>query len=208
MPVLAACVAEGVNTCTSSYVSDDMMKLDAEAKRKGLVLLNECGLDPGIDIMGTMKIVDEAKARGFKVVSYESFCGGIPVAEQADNPLGYKFSWSPGAAIKASRNQAIFYKDGQRVVTNNPLKWAEDRDGYSVAMKFEVYPNRDSTVFMDRFGMKDCETFIRGTIRFKGFSGVSRTQKKLTFIRLSLRSMMWASHQMIRSTIKSKLSVS
>lgn len=173
MPVLSACVAAGIHTVTSSYVSPDMMKLDAEAKRKGLIMLNECGLDPGIDIMGTMKIVDEAKARGWKIVSYESFCGGLPVAEQADNPLGYKFSWSPGAAIKASRNQAIFIKDGKRVVTNDPLKWTEERDGYSVAMKFEVYPNRDSTVFMDRFGMTDCENFIRGTVRYKGFSGVS-----------------------------------
>lgn len=104
MPVLTACVNEGINVVTSSYVSDDMMKLDAEAKKKGLTLLNECGLDPGIDIMGTMKIVDEVKARGWKIISYESFCGGLPVAEQADNPLGYKFSWSPGAAIKASKS--------------------------------------------------------------------------------------------------------
>lgn len=128
MLVLGICVDQGINCVTSSYVSDDMMKLDAEAKRRGVVLLNECGLDPGIDIMGTMKIVDEAKERGFKVVSYESFCGGLPVAEQADNPLGYKFSWSPGAAIKASRNQAIFFKDGKRVVTNDPLKHVENRD--------------------------------------------------------------------------------
>lgn len=91
-------------------------------------MLNECGLDPGIDIMGTMKIVDECRKRGWTVRSYESFCGGLPVAEQADNPLGYKFSWSPGAAIKASRNQAIFFKDGKRVVTDEPLKWVEDRD--------------------------------------------------------------------------------
>lgn len=190
IPVMSACVAQGVNCTTSSYVSDDMMKLDAEAKRKGLTLLNECGLDPGIDIMGTMKVVDEAHKRGWKVVSYESFCGGLPVAEQADNPLGYKFSWSPGAAIKASRNQAIFMKDGKRVVTNDPLKWVEDRDGYSVAMKFEVYPNRDSTVFMERFNMKDCETFIRGTIRFKGFSGVSQ-YFTITLFRSSQPSTTW-----------------
>lgn len=81
MPVMTACVKMGVNCTTSSYVSDAMMTLDAEAKRKGLTLLNECGLDPGIDIMGTMKVVDECKKRGWKVVSYESFCGGLPVAE-------------------------------------------------------------------------------------------------------------------------------
>jgi hypothetical protein len=66
-------------------------------------------------------------------------------------------------------------KDGKRVVTNEPLKWVEDRDEYSVSMRFEVYPNRDSTVFQKRFGMDDCETFMRGTIRFKGFAGVSQT---------------------------------
>jgi saccharopine dehydrogenase-like NADP-dependent oxidoreductase len=81
MPVMNACVTAGINMVTSSYVSPDMMKLDEHAKAKGLTLLNECGLDPGIDIMGTMKVVDEAKKRGWKVVSYESFCGGLPVAE-------------------------------------------------------------------------------------------------------------------------------
>lgn len=149
-----------------------MLELDAEAKRKGLVILNECGLDPGIDILGTMKVVHEAKAAGHKVVSYESYCGGIPTAEQADNPLGYKFSWNPGASIKASKNTAIFMKDGKRIQTNEPLKHTVIQDDVSVAMKLEAYPNRDSTVFMDRFGMSECHTFIRGTYRFTGFSSI------------------------------------
>jgi len=101
-----------------------MVKMHKSVKAKGLVFLNECGLDPGIDIMGTMKIVNEAKRSGFKIESYESYCGGLPVAEHADNPLGYKFSWNPGAAIKASRNTATFKKDGKRVVAQ-PLKIAE-----------------------------------------------------------------------------------
>ena len=173
--VLPICVKLGVNVCTSSYISPVMLELDAEAKRKGLVILNECGLDPGIDILGTMKVVHEAKAAGHKVVSYESYCGGIPVAEQADNPLGYKFSWNPGASIKASKNTAIFMRNGKRVVTNEPLKETVNDDDVSVAMKLEAYPNRDSTVFMDRFGMTDCHTFIRGTYRFQGFSSVSKS---------------------------------
>ena len=123
------------------------MELDAEAKREGLVILNESGLDPGIDILGTLKVLNEVRAAGHKVVSYESYCGGIPVAEQADNPLGYKFSWNPGASIKASRNTAIFMKNGERIVTNEPLKHTVDCDDVSVAMKLEAYPNRDSTVF-------------------------------------------------------------
>jgi saccharopine dehydrogenase-like NADP-dependent oxidoreductase len=141
----------GVNVVTSSYISPAMEAMHEDVKKRGLIFLNECGLDPGIDIMGTMKVVHEAHARGWRVAGYESYCGGLPVAEQANNPLGYKFSWNPGAAIKASKNQSIFKKDGKRVVTNEPMKCVEDRDDWSVAMKFEVYPNRDSTVFMDRF---------------------------------------------------------
>ena len=101
------------------------------------------------------------------------------MAEQADNPLGYKFSWNPGASIKASKNTAIFMKDGERVVTNEPLKHVQNHDDVSVAMKLEAYPNRDSTVFMDRFGMGNCHTFIRGTYRFEGFSSVSNQNKTI-----------------------------
>ena len=161
------------------------MTLDEECKAKGLIILNECGLDPGIDILGTMKVVHEAKAAGHKIVSYESYCGGIPVAEQADNPLGYKFSWNPGASIKASKNQAIFMKNGQRIVTEEPLKHVYQCDDVSVALKLEAYPNRDSTVFMSRFGMQDCHTFIRGTYRFGGFSSVSA--QTCTFLNLISR---------------------
>ena len=105
------------------------------------------GTLPGLDSLGTMKVVHEAQAAGHKVVSYESYCGGIPTAEQADNPLGYKFSWNPGASIKASKNTAIFMKGGERIVTNEPLKHTVICDDVSVAMKLEAYPNRDSTVF-------------------------------------------------------------
>jgi saccharopine dehydrogenase-like NADP-dependent oxidoreductase len=169
-PIAHACLKKGRNMITSSYISPDMEKIHNDVKAKGLIFLNECGLDPGIDIMGTMKIVHEARNAGYKVVSYESYCGGLPVADQADNPLGYKFSWNPGAAIKASRNTAIFKKNGKKVVTDAPLKCVEDREDFSVSMKLEAYPNRDSLVFMDRFGMHDCETFVRGTLRFSGFS--------------------------------------
>ena len=117
-------------------------------KSKGLIFLNEIGLDPGIDILTTMKVVHEAKAAGHKIVSYQSYCGGLPVAEQADdNPFGYKFSWNPGAAIKASRNKATYRKNGKVVETMECLKALEFRDEFSNSMKFETYPNRDSLGF-------------------------------------------------------------
>lgn len=172
MPICNMCLKLGKNMTTSSYISPDMEKIHDQVKAKGLIFLNECGLDPGIDIMGTMKILHEAEAAGYKIVSYESYCGGLIVADQVDNPLGYKFSWNPGAGIKASRNTAIFRKDGKKVVTNAPLKCAENRDDFSVSMKLESYPNRDSLVFMERFGMQECETFVRGTLRFTGFSAI------------------------------------
>ncbi len=146
MPIFKSCLKLGKHVTTSSYISPELDALHAEVEAKGLMFMNEVGLDPGIDILGTMKVVDEARANGCRVVGYESYCGGIPVAEQADNPLGYKFSWNPGAGIKASKNQAIYYKNGKRVVTKEPLKVTEDRNDVSVAMKLEVYPNRDSTV--------------------------------------------------------------
>lgn len=144
IPVLKSCLRKGKHLTTSSYVSPEMLKLHEEAKHKGLIFLNEVGLDPGIDIMSTMKVKDEADARGWKIVSYESYCGGLPVAEQADNPLGYKFSWNPGAAIKASKSKATYRKNGKVEEAPEPLKVAEERRDISVAMKLEVYPNRDS----------------------------------------------------------------
>ena len=123
-----------------------MEKMHEEVRRKGLIFLNEVGLDPGIDIMSTMKVKHEAEAKGQKIVSYESYCGGLPVAEQADNPLGFKFSWNPGAAIKASKNKAIFKKGGKVIEVPEPLKVVEPRKDISVAMNLEVYPNRDSLV--------------------------------------------------------------
>lgn len=189
MKVFKYCLQHGVNMTTSSYISPEMEKMHDEAVKKGVIVLNEIGLDPGIDIMGTMKILHDAQERGWKVVSYESYCGGLPVAEHATNPMGYKFSWNPGAAIKASRNVATFKRDGKKVTVPEPLKDVKALDDVSVAMKFEVYPNRDSLVFLEKFGMQDCETFIRGTFRYKGFSAVSLQTNNLLLFRLYLPSM-------------------
>lgn len=146
MPICEACLRQGKHLVTSSYISPDMEKIHEAVKAKGLIFLNECGLDPGIDIMSTLKVKDDAEAAGYRVVSYESYCGGLPVAEQADNPIGYKFSWNPGAGIKASKNKATYKKHGKVIETPAPLKVVEQRNDISVAMKLEVYPNRDSLV--------------------------------------------------------------
>lgn len=170
MEVVNACLRNNKNMVTSSYISPQVLATNEEWVSKDLICLKECGLDPGIDIMSTIKVRDDARKEGVKIVGYESWCGALAAAEHTDNPLGYKFSWAPGAAIKASKNTAIYKKAGERKVVESPLKDVQIQDDFSVCFKLESYPNRDSTVFLDRFEMQDCETFIRGTLRFKGFS--------------------------------------
>ncbi len=100
------CVKFGKHIATASYVSDEMKALDAEAKQKGLLILNECGLDPGIDHASAMKIIDELKHKGAEITSFKSYCGGLVAPESNDNPWGYKFSWNPRNVILAGQGTA------------------------------------------------------------------------------------------------------
>lgn len=113
--VIKSCLRKGKSMVTASYNNSDYMGFDAEAKEKGITVLMECGLDPGIDILSTMKVKDEVEAEGGKIIEYESWCGGLPAAEDADNPLRYKISWSPSAVFKTCKNDATFLKDGKKV---------------------------------------------------------------------------------------------
>ena len=103
MEVVRACLANSKHLVTSSYISPAILETDPEWKKKDLICLKECGLDPGIDIMSTFKVLEDAKNEGIKVVGYESYCGGMPAGISTDNPLGYKYSWNPGAALSVSK---------------------------------------------------------------------------------------------------------
>jgi len=100
------CIKHEKDLVTTSYVSPEMMDLDLKAKDAGILLLNECGLDPGIDHMSAMKIIDEIHGKGGKLERFISYCGGLPAPEANDNPFGYKFSWSPRGVVMAGRNAA------------------------------------------------------------------------------------------------------
>lgn len=113
--VARECVEAGVPLVTSSYVSDQMRALHEQARAKGVVLLNEAGLDPGMDHLSAMRIIDDAKARGGSVTSFRSVCGGLPAPEAANNPWLYKFSWQPRAVLSAAQQKAT-YKMGGVVV--------------------------------------------------------------------------------------------
>ncbi len=167
--VAKLCLKHGLPLVTTSYVSDEMNALDGEAKEKGLLLLNECGLDPGIDHMSAMKIIHEVEAKGGKVTSFRSCCGGLPAPEANDNPLGYKFSWSPRGVLLAGRNAAKWLEDGEVKAVPGPelftANWPVTVDG----MDLEFYPNRDCLGYVEIYGLKDSKTVFRGTFRNLGW---------------------------------------
>jgi len=171
-------LAHSKHFLTTSYVSTAMKELEQEAKEKGLVIINECGVDPGTDHMSAMKIIDAVKSKGGKIVSFSSYCGGLPAPQDNNNPFGYKLSWSPRGVLLASRNDALFLEDGKEVTI--PGKVLFDNYGTELieelGIEFEHYPNRNSLQYIDLYGLRDTKKMIRGTYRNKGWCS---TVKKL-----------------------------
>jgi saccharopine dehydrogenase-like NADP-dependent oxidoreductase len=170
LKVADLCIQHNKHMATTSYVSEGMKKLDKKARDKGLLFLNEIGVDPGIDHMSAMKIIDEVHSEGGKIIHFYSYCGGLPAPEDNDNPFGYKFSWSPKGVVLASKNSAKYLENGKIVeVEGKDLfldKRVEEIEGLGT---FEVYPNRDSMPYKDLYGLHDAETVMRGTYRNVGW---------------------------------------
>uniref|UniRef100_A0AAQ5YP23 Saccharopine dehydrogenase (NAD(+), L-glutamate-forming) n=1 Tax=Amphiprion ocellaris TaxID=80972 RepID=A0AAQ5YP23_AMPOC len=142
------------------------------AEEAGITIVNEMGLDPGIDHMLAMECIDHAKADGCIVESYTSFCGGLPAPECSDNPLRYKFSWSPYGVLLNTISPAIFLKDNQvvSVPPGGSLMDSTTPMDFFPGFNLEGFPNRDSTKYSEPYGIQTAHTLIRGTLRFKGFS--------------------------------------
>ncbi len=168
---------------TTSYVQKEMLLLDEEAKEKGILFLNETGLDPGIDHMSAMRIIDNIHGKGGKVDEFYSICGALPAPEAADNPLGYKFSWSPKGVILASRNGAFYLKKGKNIVIE-PDSLFRDRFTYAYPGigNLEVYPNRDSTSYINIYGIPEARTMYRGTFRYPGWCETLDAMKRLNML--------------------------
>ncbi len=175
--VAKLCLKHNKDMATTSYVSEEMRQLDEEVKAKGLLFLNEMGVDPGIDHMSAKKIIDQVHEEGGKIVHFYSYCGGLPAPDDNDNPFGYKFSWSPRGVVLASRNSARFLENGEvkEIVGKDLFRCvrSEEVDGVG---QLEVYPNRDSVVYKDIYGIQEAETVMRGTYRYCGWC---ETFKKL-----------------------------
>lgn len=163
--------------CTTSYISAEMKQLDTAAQAAGVVLLNECGVDPGIDHMSAMRIIDAIHKRSGRVVSFTSFTGGLPAPDSNNNPFGYKVSWTPRGVLLAGRNDAHFLHDGKEVVIPGPTLF----DNYELMEvpnlgTFEGYPNRDSISYIGIYGIPEVRDMLRGTYRNIGWC---KTMKKV-----------------------------
>ena len=170
-PIVAKyCIDYKKAMVTTSYVSEVMKNLDAEAKKAGILILNEVGLDPGIDHMEAMRIIHEVEEKGGEILSFTSYCGGLPAPEANTNPFGYKFSWSPTGVLLAGKNSAQYLKDGQQIfipsqdLFDNFLMINIEGLG-----EFEGYPNRNSLPYIELYGIKSTKTILRGTLRNKGW---------------------------------------
>ncbi|MBN1334978.1 MAG: saccharopine dehydrogenase NADP-binding domain-containing protein [Deltaproteobacteria bacterium] len=167
--VAESCLRHGRHMATTSYISPGMRALDAPAREAGLLFLNECGVDPGLDHMSAMRIFDGIHDRGGRVTVFKSYCGGLPAPEANDNPLGYKFSWAPRGVLLAVRNGARFRWDGQlvEVAPSDLLATTHTLEVPGVGT-FEAYPNRDSLSYEETYGLPGLETLYRGTLRYAG----------------------------------------
>jgi len=168
---------------TTSYVQPGIQALDADAKKAGIIFLNEIGLDPGIDHMSAMKIIDHIHKSSGRVNEFWSVCGALPAPEAANNPFGYKFSWSPKGVIMASRNNAFYLKNGKSV-NIDPVNLFKDRFEleFPGVGALEVYPNRDSISYINIYGIPEAHTVYRGTFRFKGWCETLDLMKSINML--------------------------
>ena len=165
------CVRLKKNLVTASYVSAEIADLDEAAKQAGVLLLNEIGLDPGIDHMSAMQVIDEIKAKGGVLTSFKSFCGGLVHPDYDNNPWNYKFTWNPRNVVLAGQGTAQYIENGEyKYIPYTKLFERIDKMSILDAGEFEGYANRDSLSYRKAYGLEDIPTLFRGTLRRSGYS--------------------------------------
>ncbi len=203
MHILVAelCLKHGKPMVMASYVSPEMRSLDAKARDKGLLFLNEIGLDPGIDHMSAMEIIHRVRKDGGKVRKFASSCGGLPAPEANNNPLEYKFSWSPIGVLRAGLSQARYLKNHQVINIAGPrlfdYSWQVE---VGTLGEFTIYPNRDSSIYKELYGLADASNVFRGTIRYNSWCRAMRWLKLIGLLDqnpMDVEGMTW--HQYLRT---------
>jgi saccharopine dehydrogenase-like NADP-dependent oxidoreductase len=164
------CLELGKNLLTASYVSPEMQALHQAVKEKGLLFLNEIGLDPGIDHLSAMKIIDHIRQQGGKITSFKSFTGGLIAPESDNNPWNYKFTWNPQNVVLAGQGVAKYLDEGQikYIPYQQLFKRIENFEVQGFG-SFEGYANRDSLGYQQVYGLENIRTLLRGTLRKKGY---------------------------------------
>ena len=170
LEVAKECIRQKKHLATASYVTKEMQQLHVQAVKDGIALLNECGLDPGLDHMSAMNILDREKSKQGEVISFKSYTGGLVAPESNDNPWGYKFSWNPRNVILAGQGTAKFLENGKnRYLPYSRLFMETERievEGYGT---FDGYANRDSLSYRPLYHLEKIPTMLRGTLRQEGF---------------------------------------
>jgi saccharopine dehydrogenase (NADP+, L-glutamate forming) len=186
-PIVARlCVKHGKHMVTTSYVKQEMADLDVAAKAAGVILLNEVGVDPGIDHMTAMRVILKVQGDGGRIASFTSWCGGLPAPEANDNPYGYKFSWSPRGVLLAGKNTALFMKKREEIfVPGDELfknRWTVPVVIEGELTQLEGYPNRNSLPYMETYGITDTDDMFRGTLRNPGWCETMSYVLKLGYL--------------------------
>lgn len=170
--VANTCLKFNKNLVTASYVSDEIKALNAEAEKKGLLFLMECGLDPGIDHMSAMRVIDQIRNDGHKLINFETFTGGLLAPEsEVGNPWKYKFTWNPRNVVMAGQGVVKFIQEGRyKFIPYHRLFRRTEIVEIPGHGFFEGYANRDSLKYMKVYGLENINTLFRGTFRRPGFS--------------------------------------
>ena len=165
------CIATKTDLITPSYISTEMRALNEKAKAAGIVIMNEIGVDPGIDHMSAMKIIHEIQNKGGEITSFKSFCGGLVAPESDNNPWNYKFTWNPRNVVLAGQGGAAsFIQDGQyKYIPYNRLFGRLHNMSIEGFGDFVGYANRDSLSYRSTYGLEDIPTIYRGTLRRPGY---------------------------------------
>ena len=181
--VAEAVVQQKRHLVTASYVSEGIRKLHSVARESNVILLNEMGLDPGIDHMLALREIREVQRGGGRVRSYTSWCGGLPAPKSADNPLRYKFTWAPIGMLTNVWNPFKYLENGQVIAGEGGTGWQHLRDiRVSDQLSLEAFPNRDSLPYVEAYGIPGASTVIRGSLRYPGHTRVLNALKDLKLI--------------------------
>ena len=166
------CIHFAKNLLTASYADDEIKALEQQVKDKGIVFLCEMGLDPGIDHMSAMQLLDEIKSAGAVINSFKSHCGGLVAPESDDNPWHYKITWNPKNIVLAGKAGAVYKQDGEQITEQYEQLFDAKRTvvtGNEEVPVLSYYPNRNSLPYIDLYGLQEATTFIRTTLRYADF---------------------------------------